>query len=327
MTLHETPELLRAAILSTAAHKGLRPLYIEKDYWVTYLLHVIFHSEHAEYCVFKGGTSLSKAYKLIDRFSEDVDLVVTRQPHHTDYFLKRRLRSISNQVNSYLPEIQIDGVTRKVGQLRKTAHHYERKESGTWGQVRDFIVLEVSTLGNSSPHEYRMIQSMIAEFLVDSARPDEITKYGLESFSVPVLTPFRTFCEKIMSLVRFSCSENPIIDLRNKIRHIYDVHLLLQDRRIQEEMKSPGFDELLVQVAQDDFNAYKNNRAFLYQHPKDSLLFREPDATWTQLKSTYVGTFSDLVTRELPPADAVLKTLFIIQARLNSLSWPFAKPV
>lgn len=167
---------------------------------------------------------------------------------------------------------------------------------------------------------------MIAEFLTDSARPDEIIKYGLQSFSVPVLTPFRTFCEKIMSLVRFSCSEDPIADLRNKIRHIYDVHLLLQDHRIHEEMKSPRFDVLLVQVAQDDFNAYKNNRTFLYQHPKDSLLFREPDSTWAKLKTTYVGTFRDLVTSELPSEDAVLKTLFIIQDRLCRLSWPFAKP-
>ena len=58
---------------------GLPPQAIEKDMWVTLILRMIFSSEHANYFIFKGGTSLSKAFSLIDRFSEDIDLGIDRK--------------------------------------------------------------------------------------------------------------------------------------------------------------------------------------------------------------------------------------------------------
>lgn len=57
---------------------GLPTDAIEKDWWVTVILKAIFLSKYAPYLVFKGGTSLSKAYNLIERFSEDIDLSIDR---------------------------------------------------------------------------------------------------------------------------------------------------------------------------------------------------------------------------------------------------------
>lgn len=54
----------------------MNALYIEKDYWVSYILKAISQSQYKDVAIFKGGTSLSKAYKLIERFSEDIDLAV-----------------------------------------------------------------------------------------------------------------------------------------------------------------------------------------------------------------------------------------------------------
>jgi len=62
MNLHEDAEIFRDAIRGTANHKNIREIYIEKDYWVTYALHAIFHSDMKDVAVFKGGTSLSKCY-------------------------------------------------------------------------------------------------------------------------------------------------------------------------------------------------------------------------------------------------------------------------
>ena len=64
--------------------------------------------------------------------------------------------------------------------------------------------------------------------MLENKQDDIAEKNGLLPFEVLVLEPTRTICEKIMSLVRFSYSENPIIDLKNKIRHIYDLHQLLK---------------------------------------------------------------------------------------------------
>lgn len=72
MTLHEDAEGFLAAIDATAEHLGIRNIHVEKDYWLTRALKNLAASEMAPCVVFKGGTSLSKAFRLIERFSEDV---------------------------------------------------------------------------------------------------------------------------------------------------------------------------------------------------------------------------------------------------------------
>jgi hypothetical protein len=61
-----------------AIQVGLSPYAVEKDWWVTQTLNILFQTEIAPHLVFKGGTSLSKAWKLIERFSEDIDLALDR---------------------------------------------------------------------------------------------------------------------------------------------------------------------------------------------------------------------------------------------------------
>jgi len=60
-----------------AANRGLSAIVLEKDFWVCWLLGVLFRSEFRESLVFKGGTSLSKVFRVIERFSEDIDLSVS----------------------------------------------------------------------------------------------------------------------------------------------------------------------------------------------------------------------------------------------------------
>lgn len=69
MKLHDNKELFQEAILATSQKMGIPEIYIEKDYWVTFVLYQIFHSDMAKEVVFKGGTALSKCHKLIERFS------------------------------------------------------------------------------------------------------------------------------------------------------------------------------------------------------------------------------------------------------------------
>ena len=75
MNLHANNQLFQDAVIATSQRFDLAEIYIEKNYWATVALYAIFHSPIAEEAVFKGGTALSKCHKLIDRFSEDVDLV------------------------------------------------------------------------------------------------------------------------------------------------------------------------------------------------------------------------------------------------------------
>ncbi len=74
--LHQHPELFRSAIKETADNLNIRDFFIEKDYWISLVLKRLSESRYVDSVVFKGGTSLSKGYKLINRFSEDVDIAV-----------------------------------------------------------------------------------------------------------------------------------------------------------------------------------------------------------------------------------------------------------
>ncbi len=67
-----------AIFTEIATQKGMKPFAVEKDWWVSRTLEIIFQMPISKYLVFKGGTSLSKAWKLINRFSEDIDLAIDK---------------------------------------------------------------------------------------------------------------------------------------------------------------------------------------------------------------------------------------------------------
>ena len=110
--------------------------------------------------------------------------------------------------------------------IRKTAHQYILQNfHGTFGQVREQIIIEATWLGSSEPYTNGEITSYITEMMRATGQDDMIEQYNLQPFPVKVLSLERTLCEKIMSLVRLSQTEEPIIDLANKVRHIYDLYM------------------------------------------------------------------------------------------------------
>lgn len=89
MRLHENKILFRQAVQFTADRMQIPAIYVEKDYWVTYVLFILFNHDIGKDTVFKGGTALSKCYNMIERFSEDIDLVVLRREGDSNYKLTK----------------------------------------------------------------------------------------------------------------------------------------------------------------------------------------------------------------------------------------------
>ncbi|WP_077920529.1 nucleotidyl transferase AbiEii/AbiGii toxin family protein [Spirosoma sp. 209] len=321
MNLHENRDLFADAVTITAQQMKLPEIYIEKDYWVTLALQRIFTSPLAEFIVFKGGTALSKCFSFINRFSEDIDLVLLKDASLSANQLKERLKRISNAVSEVLPEQDMTGITNKKGMIRKTAHSYSRLFMGEFGQVRDLIILESSWLGSSEPVMTGRVSSFVYQMMQSRGQRDLASQYDLLPFDVPLLAPTRTLCEKIMSLVRFSYTTNPILDLRNKIRHIYDLHQLLQQADLSAFFDSDAFVDMLHNVAKDDEVSFRNNKDWLYQHPSQALVFANLDHVWPELRNTYHGSFKNLVFGELPVDKAVVQTLQRIKARLALVVW------
>jgi hypothetical protein len=321
MKLHLNKILFRQAVQFTSDQMNILPIYIEKDYWVTYVLHTIFKNEIGKDTVFKGGTALSKCYNIIERFSEDIDLVVLRREGESNNKLTEKIRIISDVVNVVLPEVIIEGLTHKRGMNRKTAHSYTKEFQGNYGQVRDVVVLEATWLGYFEPYSTKNIQSFVGNMMLNNGQSEIAKENGLLPFDVLVLEPIRTLCEKIMSLVRFSYSENPIDDLKKKIRHTYDLHQLLQQKDFLDFFNSPSFEVMLLKVANDDIVSFKNNNQWLENHPSKSIIFSDLENVWSQLKPIYNGTFKNLVYGDLPNAEAVYTTLKKIRERLTSITW------
>ena len=100
MKLHENQEEFKKLIQLASDELEIRQVYIEKDYWVSYVLKELSQSKFSGDVVFKGGTSLSKAYKIVDRFSEDIDLVLLAKDGMTGGQIKKLITDIEKNITS-----------------------------------------------------------------------------------------------------------------------------------------------------------------------------------------------------------------------------------
>jgi hypothetical protein len=323
MRLHENPELFRQSIRFTADQIKIKAIFVEKDYWVTLALFEIFSGPHGADALFKGGTSLSKCFHLVERFSEDIDLLLVRREGETNNKLKSKLKAVSNAVSAKLPEVYVHGVTHKRGMLRKTAHFFPSGFAGDFGQVRKELVLESTLFGSPEPALTCEITSLVGQMMHDRGQSNLATEYGLVPFTVNTLDPSRTLCEKIMSLVRFSYSEDPMNDLNRKIRHVYDLHVLLQHDVYKQFVHSPDFDRQLIQVAREDRIALRDSSVWLGFHPSEALFFRNLTDVWKGLKLAYQNDFRPMVYGKFPSADEVLESMKLVRIRLNAVPWAF----
>ena len=178
MNLHENIELYKDAITATAQQMGIPEIYVEKDYWVTLALYNIFSSEVGSQAVFKGGTALSKCFGTVERFSEDIDIVILKDGNESGNQLKNKIKKISEVVSAVLPEIEVPGITNKFGMIRKTAHSYQKNFDGQFGQVRDNIILESTWLGSFEPYTTATVSSFVSDMMNNTGQQALIEEYN-----------------------------------------------------------------------------------------------------------------------------------------------------
>jgi len=321
MKLHEDKKLFHQAVQIASEQMNIPAIFVEKDYWISFVLHTIFHNKIGEETVFKGGTALSKCFGAIERFSEDIDLVVFKRKGESNNQLTKKIKQISEVVNSVLPEVEIANLTQKKGMNRKTAHTYAKEFNGDYGQIRDVIIVEATWLGCSEPYTIKKVSSLIYEMMIKTGQAPLVEEYNLQPFEVKVLDLTRTVCEKIMSLVKFSYGKEPVEDLKMKIRHTYDLHQLLKEKELANFFDSPEFDAMMLKVANDDVISYRNNNSWLVFHPNKAKIFAELETIWEELKTAYNSDFRKLVFGNFPNESEVLTTMKRIKERLKTIEW------
>lgn len=236
-----------AALISRASDQLRLPLGdVEKDFWVTELLRSVARPMDGGVCIFKGGTSLSKAYAIIERFSEDVDILVAPPAGSSSGHRDRFLKSIAARAAD---DLGLSGrlVTSTTGVKRNVTYDFPGIYPDP-GRLMGGVLLEMGIRGGPEPHEAREVESYVA----NAAKADGISPSEFEEFapaSVLTLRPERTLVEKLGLLHdRASRIGDTTDGLIGHGRHIYDVYRLLRTERVRESIAEPG---LVVALAAD----------------------------------------------------------------------------
>ena len=317
MNLHDDSDTFADLVALAAEVFGLPEVYIEKDYWVTHTLKHLAESAYVDQVVFKGGTSLSKAYRIIDRFSEDIDLAVFPEDK-SDNARKRLLKNVESAVTHNLVNLEGDDRESKGSKFRKTVYQYPRQIEGVnFGQASPELLVEINAFTTPEPFEQRGLQTLIAEALADKHQDTLIEQYGLQSFSINVLSVKRTLVEKMLGIIKDSYDDDPVAKLSGRIRHLYDICLILREDEYRQFVTSNDFLPLCQQCIDDEKAGAFDGSSYLENPLSEAPLFSHFEQWRPRLEATYNGIFSNLVCGELPDMDEIVGALVVLEEALQ----------
>lgn len=311
MRLHEHSDFA-AFVTAAAAENDLSEQFVEKDYWITQILGVIAHTL-PERAIFKGGTSLSKGWGLLDRFSEDIDLFVspTVAPALTGRAIDRTLKRLSADVAALGGlEFVADESTTIGGRGRIDVFRYE----SCYPPIAGFpttVRLEPGVQSGEQPTDTVAISAFVGDLLHAHDAAGDLGVEGLDPFAMTLLHFRRTFVEKLFAIhgkiERLKQDGHP---LGRDARHYADIHVLA------------GRPEVLAMLRSDEYAAIRSDydaksREFFPQgyRPPDGLRFAASDALFpsdelrAQIEPDYELECRRLFFRPHPPFDAVLERL------------------
>ncbi|NML36891.1 nucleotidyl transferase AbiEii/AbiGii toxin family protein [Chitinophaga sp. G-6-1-13] len=237
-----TREQRKTSLQQASLSSGMSANAIEKDWWVTLTLKALFQSRYASYLIFKGGTSLSKAWKLIQRFSEDIDLAVDPVSFGMEYKheptkgdLERLRRSGCEFTSSLLKqslteEFSTLGVSPALYTIVEETIDPQRPDKDpqrlfiTFDSVlspvaylKSIVQIEVSSRSLLEPFTQKPVISLMHEHF-----PNPI--YSEVPFYIPVVVPRKTFLEKAFLLnEEFIKPDIRKIRTERMSRHFYDM--------------------------------------------------------------------------------------------------------
>lgn len=307
MTLHNDAQLFKSMIESAAQpydNGGLQilPLFIEKDYWICRSLQLLSRNDPEHRAVFKGGTSLTKAYNIGMRFSEDIDIAILDADGMTGNQLKKTIKHVAKSMTEGLVEVVHDGITSKGSHYHKAFYTYPQITNSRFqGAIRSGeLLIEINSFGNPYPWEMRNITPFLTEFLLLHNRQDLIQHYDLATFELPVLDCRRTLTEKLVSLVRCSLADRYIEQMKGHIRHFYDLYHLMQYETVRKYVATPAFKDDFTSLLEHDRLQFAKPDGWQTRDLSESPLLTSLHDTWLQLAPKYTSELPSLAYREVP---------------------------
>lgn len=279
---------------------GLPAFAIEKDWWVVQTLRIIFEMDLAPHLVFKGGTSLSKAWGLIDRFSEDVDLALDKAVLGIDEVQTKKqvkkLRSKSKHFikDIFLPTVKegfakagVDDVEIKIPEGLEndplSIEIYYPYVTRYSKYINPRVLVEIGSRALKDPFSERTISSFVAEQFPKQDFTDK-------PFTIAAASPEKTFLEKIFLLhEEFQKDE---IRTDRLSRHFYDIEKMMDTPYAETALSDHELYQTIVQhrnllfsVSTVDYNLHQPQTINLI--PPDNLL-KEWEKDYNELSESMI---------------------------------------
>ncbi len=309
---------------------------VEKDFWVCWILkHLYSVPEFASHIIFKGGTSLSKAFGLIERFSEDCDLTIDKKvlgelkdPTEANISGKeqeRRVEALVLAAQQYISNLLIPKLSDSIKQsmpsnvkwdLELTSDkqtilfHYPQFLDGIYEKsyIKPSIILELGARGGILPKENKVIKPHIAE-----AFPELLINSDL---SIPTLSIERTFWEKITILhsLYHRHQKGKIIGLRMS-RHYYDVFMLDKNKITETAINKK---DILQEVIRNNMVFFKDSNSSYSTATFGNLKLLPSQEMTAELRKDY-RAMEAMITGEFPLFDQILSSIEQLEIQLNRL--------
>jgi len=318
--LHENSSDFAELLRLTAEKFNILQVFIEKDYWLTHTLQRMANNQNADKVVFKGGTALSKAFRLTNRFSEDIDIAVIDADSFTGNQLKTLIKRLAKDMANDLEEEVVKEITSKGSRFYRAIYKYQSIAGlATQSKVRQGqLLIEINTYGNPYPFVKQEISSFIGDYLNTINRQDLLEQYDLKPFAINVLDKRRTILEKLVSLLRFSFSEDTETALASKIRHFYDLYYLSNDKECEDYIQSSAFYDDLQELFTKDQTEFDEPTGWKEKTIGDSPLIHDFPALWTGLKATYQTELKPLAFIDIPDEKEIENTFNKLIERIKN---------
>lgn len=325
-SFHDLTEAEKKSILEETSKRGGMPMFnVEKDWWVVQTLTIVFSMDVGEHLVFKGGTSLSKSWGIINRFSEDVDLAVNRSflgdfegELKKKTITKLRKASSAYIIDDFAPALQEEfnkrGMTDvKINVIETTQsdqdpklveiHYPPAVEYSEY--IKPRVLLEIGCRSLIEPKTDKEIIS-----LIDSSFPE--ASFAQQSVLISSVNPERTFLEKIFLLHEEFQKPEPRSERMS--RHLYDLHKLMQITQCKEGLYNK---ELYETIVNHRIQFTKLQEVDYEKHEPKHIDFLPPEKVIKAYEKDYKDMNENMINEDAPSFYKLLADLKALKEEIN----------
>lgn len=327
-----SPDEQNDIILRTAAKLNIAPVLIEKDFWVSWLLNKIFSLHIAKDITFKGGTSLSKCYGIISRFSEDIDLTIdrnlfvggTNETGLSGKAFQRLIKSTELEGSIFVndifkPKLEASlsstleekswSIVKDENEPKNLRFFYpSAQKQAENAYVQQSILIEFGVRGDITPSEDNYISSHIEQSFSELV--------SLEQAPIRTLSPLRTFWEKITLIHSENNRPKDKVFGDRLSRHYYDIYQLIHKGIAEKALKDIS---LLHDVIKHKSKYFKSAWATYETAVPPTLSIFPNDTLKQKLKEDY-KQMRGMLFGNPPSFDEILEAIEKFQNEVNAAS-------